>query len=211
MPPIGLKAPGTPVLLDTRLQSTCGCGTDEADPARTGAEKADSTMTGTDEADPARTGADSTPHVLRTGSGVAEAILLLTFKELLAVTGGREADVAATPGSNQSLNGMVGSASGDALNSDGQDGEAAGCSGAAAAVGSGGNGSGRAPGERQAFLCDAMLGRLVRWLRCVGVDAELITEPLPRPALIARALQATAKGRVFLTRDQVGAANNRHL
>ncbi|HZV52227.1 MAG TPA: Mut7-C RNAse domain-containing protein [Candidatus Dormibacteraeota bacterium] len=47
------------------------------------------------------------------------------------------------------------------------------------------------------FLADANVGRLGRWLRALGYDADY--EPrLPDSALVARAL---AEGRVLLTRD----------
>lgn len=47
-----------------------------------------------------------------------------------------------------------------------------------------------------------MLGRLCRWLRCLGVDAEFINRRGPctlDSALITS--RAVATGRVFLTRD----------
>lgn len=47
------------------------------------------------------------------------------------------------------------------------------------------------------FLADSNVGRLARWLRALGYDAEY--EPrLPDPLVVARAL---AEGRVLLTRD----------
>ncbi len=46
------------------------------------------------------------------------------------------------------------------------------------------------------FLCDAMLGRLARWLRILGYDAAYAD--LPDDALVAL---AQAEGRVLLTRD----------
>ena len=52
--------------------------------------------------------------------------------------------------------------------------------------------------ERDAprFLCDAMLGRLARWLRILGCDARYAD--LPDEELMAL---ARAEGRVLLTRD----------
>lgn len=49
---------------------------------------------------------------------------------------------------------------------------------------------------RPHFLCDAMLGRLVRWLRLLGYDARYAD--LPDDDLVAL---ARAEGRVLLTRD----------
>jgi len=46
------------------------------------------------------------------------------------------------------------------------------------------------------FLCDAMLGRLARWLRVLGYDAGYAD--LPDDGLVAL---ARAEGRVLLTRD----------
>ena len=46
------------------------------------------------------------------------------------------------------------------------------------------------------FLCDAMLGRLARWLRLLGYDTRYAD--LPDDALVAL---ARAAGRVLLTRD----------
>ncbi len=46
------------------------------------------------------------------------------------------------------------------------------------------------------FLCDAMLGRLARWLRLLGYDTRYAD--LPDDALVAL---ARAEGRVLLTRD----------
>ena len=47
------------------------------------------------------------------------------------------------------------------------------------------------------FLADSNVGRLARWLRALGYDAEY--EPrLPDPQVVGRAL---AEGRVLLTRD----------
>jgi uncharacterized protein with PIN domain len=54
------------------------------------------------------------------------------------------------------------------------------------------------PGE-QKFLCDAMLGRLARWLRAAGYDATLATGAESDRELIRTAI---AEGRVFLTLDR---------
>ena len=52
--------------------------------------------------------------------------------------------------------------------------------------------------ETPRFLADAMVARLARWLRVVGVDTAY--EPtLPDPALVAL---AAAEDRVLLTRDR---------
>lgn len=48
------------------------------------------------------------------------------------------------------------------------------------------------------FLVDAMLGRLARWLRVLGYDAEL-DATLPDPELVRRAAE---EDRVLLTRDR---------
>jgi uncharacterized protein with PIN domain len=47
------------------------------------------------------------------------------------------------------------------------------------------------------FLADCNVGRLARWLRALGYDAEYEAR-LPDPQVVARAL---AEGRVLLTRD----------
>ena len=52
--------------------------------------------------------------------------------------------------------------------------------------------------ETPRFLADAMLGRLARYLRFVGVDTEYVRD-LPDAAIAAR---ARAEGRVVLTRDR---------
>ncbi|KAG1680371.1 hypothetical protein FOA52_015462 [Chlamydomonas sp. UWO 241] len=51
------------------------------------------------------------------------------------------------------------------------------------------------------FLVDAMLGRLTRWLRCLGLDAEQVSADVPRHLLPSLALEAAANGRVLVTRD----------
>lgn len=50
-----------------------------------------------------------------------------------------------------------------------------------------------------AFLADAMLGRLARWLRVVGCDTLYLPTDTPDHALVDR---ARADGRVLLTRDR---------
>ena len=49
------------------------------------------------------------------------------------------------------------------------------------------------------FLADAMLGRLARWLRVVGVDTLQLPSDAPDVALVARARDDE---RVLLTRDR---------
>jgi len=49
------------------------------------------------------------------------------------------------------------------------------------------------------FLADAMLGRLARWLRVVGLDTLYLAATTPDAALVAR---ADRDGRVLLTRDR---------
>ena len=56
-----------------------------------------------------------------------------------------------------------------------------------------------APDEPTRFLADAMLGRLARWLRVVGIDTLQLPTDAPDVALVAR---ARADGRVLLTRDR---------
>jgi len=53
------------------------------------------------------------------------------------------------------------------------------------------------PVEELRFACDAMLGRLARWLRFAGFDATFLPD-LPD---LAVAGQARAEGRWLLTRD----------
>ena len=48
------------------------------------------------------------------------------------------------------------------------------------------------------FLCDAMLGRLARWLRITGYDTELATTEADTD-LVER---ADREGRILLTRDK---------
>jgi uncharacterized protein with PIN domain len=53
-------------------------------------------------------------------------------------------------------------------------------------------------GTKHRFLADAMLGRLARWLRILGWDAEYIKD-----AAIAQLIEAaTGEGRILLTRRQ---------
>uniref|UniRef100_A0A7S2VVD9 Mut7-C RNAse domain-containing protein n=1 Tax=Chlamydomonas chlamydogama TaxID=225041 RepID=A0A7S2VVD9_9CHLO len=51
------------------------------------------------------------------------------------------------------------------------------------------------------FLLDNMLGRLCRWLRCLGVDAELVSQHTSRQHMIDLIANAATQGRVVLTRD----------
>jgi hypothetical protein len=53
------------------------------------------------------------------------------------------------------------------------------------------------PGTDIAFVCDAMLGGLARWLRAAGYDAEF-EHGISDPALVAR---AAASGRMLLSSD----------
>jgi hypothetical protein len=53
------------------------------------------------------------------------------------------------------------------------------------------------PGTDVAFVCDAMLGGLARWLRAAGYDAEF-EHGISDPALVARAV---ATGKVLLSSD----------
>jgi len=54
------------------------------------------------------------------------------------------------------------------------------------------------PGDAPAFLADAMLGRLARWLRLLGVDCAW--EPHVADETLVR--RAVEQGRVILTRDR---------
>lgn len=49
------------------------------------------------------------------------------------------------------------------------------------------------------FLADAMLGRLARWLRTLGIDTLHAANDEPDAAIVAR---ADREGRVLLTRDR---------
>ncbi len=51
------------------------------------------------------------------------------------------------------------------------------------------------------FLVDGMLGRLCRWLRCLGIDAEFVGKHPGVLELAQMASDAARQGRVFLTRD----------
>jgi uncharacterized protein with PIN domain len=51
------------------------------------------------------------------------------------------------------------------------------------------------------FLCDSMLGRPHRWLRCLGVDSVLVGADVTRADVLALALKSLSEGRIFLTRD----------
>jgi uncharacterized protein with PIN domain len=53
------------------------------------------------------------------------------------------------------------------------------------------------PGTDVAFVCDAMLGGLARWLRAAGYDAEF-EHGIADPVLVARAV---ATGKVLLSSD----------
>ena len=52
-----------------------------------------------------------------------------------------------------------------------------------------------------------MLGRLRRWLRCLGIDTEYLRSSYPPAELARHARAATAAGRVFLTRNLALASN----
>lgn len=56
-----------------------------------------------------------------------------------------------------------------------------------------------AHGPPPLFLCDAMLWRLARWLRVLGLDAATLPVETPDAALVRH---AEAEGRVMLTRDR---------
>jgi hypothetical protein len=49
------------------------------------------------------------------------------------------------------------------------------------------------------FFCDAMLGKLARWLRMFGFDAELASDSVSDEQVLAR---ARIEERVLLTRDK---------
>lgn len=49
------------------------------------------------------------------------------------------------------------------------------------------------------FLCDSMLGRPHRWLRCLGIDSVFIGADVSRADVLS--LAAKSEGRIFLTRD----------
>lgn len=53
--------------------------------------------------------------------------------------------------------------------------------------------------QKTAFLADAMLGRLARWLRVVGADTLQLPLETPDPVLVERARR---DARVLLTRDR---------
>jgi uncharacterized protein with PIN domain len=61
------------------------------------------------------------------------------------------------------------------------------------------SGASPAPDGPTSFLADAMLGRLARWLRVVGIDTLQLPTDAPDVALVARARD---DGRVLLTRDR---------
>lgn len=53
--------------------------------------------------------------------------------------------------------------------------------------------------QATAFLADAMLGRLARWLRVIGTDTLQLALETPDPVLVERARE---DARVLLTRDR---------
>eukprot|EP00803_Ostreobium_quekettii_P003285 evm.model.scf_241.7 EVM.evm.TU.scf_241.7 scf_241:68723-91161(+) len=55
--------------------------------------------------------------------------------------------------------------------------------------------------EQAKFLVDSMLGSLCWRLRCLGVDTEAVPALVDRLGLAALTQEATARGRVFLTRN----------
>lgn len=53
--------------------------------------------------------------------------------------------------------------------------------------------------EQVKLLCDSMLGRPHRWLRCLGIDSTLISADVSRDDVVA--LASKLQGGVFVTRD----------
>ncbi|GIM13011.1 hypothetical protein Vretimale_16204 [Volvox reticuliferus] len=161
------------------------------------------------------------------GSGVAEAVVEVSYQQLLTLSGGRPVDIAddslaaeaaaaATPAVDAPVSAVVTALSGleaaspspgaaaatavTAVDTGAGGGGVAGGSTAVETVMAGAGGGGAAPTR---FLLDSMLGRLCRWLRCLGLDAEYVGRMSPGKAELARlTAKAAREGRIFLTRDQ---------
>ncbi|GMH39341.1 hypothetical protein BSKO_07239 [Bryopsis sp. KO-2023] len=119
---------------------------------------------------------ESPSQKLYCGSGTPHGVVGLSYKELLEVSQGSEADVTLTTTDRSS------SDSGD----------------------EGGDSEEEFDVPRKTsvrFFLDSMLGRLCRWLRATGVDAEYLTEEEHGDDIPMIVKKATKDGRVFLTRN----------
>lgn len=94
------------------------------------------------------------PSLLYTGSGSASSVVALTPSQLLMLSKGSVSDLAQGSPQGLALTGPTSIVQ---------------ASQAASSISIGSTGA-----QPAGFLCDGMLGRLCRWLRCLGVDAELV-------------------------------------
>ena len=145
-------------------------------------------------------------RLLYVPAGGPEVWLRLTASQLLTLSGGTEVAVAAKTTTTLEAGGEagdVGDASGSWLS------RQLGLRGAAdidaldAEDGGSGGREGLPTDEGEPkFIVDAMLGRLGRWLRVMGVNVEQIVEPRRTPQAAAALLEAARRtGRIVLTRD----------
>ncbi len=131
---------------------------------------------------------DAEEPVLYCGTGVPYAVVRLSYEQLLLLSNGRPADIVEEVlGQEGGEEGGGGGAA--ALAAGGRSAAAGGVEGAeaegpreAGGAVEGGAGSGAPP----CFLLDSMLGRLCRWLRCLGLDAEFVGRAAPGKVQLAK-------------------------
>ncbi|GAX84721.1 hypothetical protein CEUSTIGMA_g12143.t1 [Chlamydomonas eustigma] len=134
--------------------------------------------------------------ILVCGAGVPNAFIPLTFKQLTQVSGGRVVDIVERKHEVDKFKSATGPmAVIEATSDEGQglerfDGGAAGPS---SITDSSVDDFEEARREVK-FLLDTMLGRLCRWLRCLGVDAEVVEQQLPRDCMIMKIAQVSVRG-----------------
>ena len=190
VPPVG-HAAGVRVLLDAELAGLGSSCTETRAASATATTAASSCSSGS-ACDGTNTGSHDLAgsELLHSGAGMEGATLAVTHAQLMQLlqdaavasftTASREptqaadapgdAPAAAGPGPGSAAAGTVASPAAAA---------------AAASSSMGAGGGAQAPATR--FLLDSMLGRLCRWLRCMGVDAEMVAQGTPSCQLAALA------------------------
>ncbi len=117
---------------------------------------------------------------LACGVGMSRALLCITFEQLLQLTGGKLHDIAEDSGGSATGVSALGSIAVDC--------------GSPARLEEGSVANEEQDGAEVRLLLDTMLGRLCRWLRCLGVDASIVDQRLPRDRMLDRVAQVRHKG-----------------